>query len=155
MEQSNVESQCESAPIKKRSKDSNFAYVFRPVHYTSRIVGLLPFSFVYESNGEIKDSKIRIFDWFWFIMCISVYTLIIYSGLAHINLSKGPLDNTFIVYLGSDLNVITCFCSTVINIVYQMCNRSKLVEILKSFTMFDKEVLNFWILPQGSFSFEM
>lgn len=53
-------------------KDFNFAYGFRPIYYSSRIFGLMPFTFVYNSKGKIDGSKVELVDILWLIISITI-----------------------------------------------------------------------------------
>ena len=61
--------------IKPQAKKLNFMDSFRPVYYFSRIFGLLPFSFIYDSNGDVQKTKITKFDGLWFLISMFVYVL--------------------------------------------------------------------------------
>lgn len=113
-------------------KTLNFMDCFRPVYYISRMFGLKPFSIIYDSNGEVQQSKITKFDGIWFVISMCIYALMAYSV-------EGNCGPKFIFVLGYIFTMFGLTCS-VLTIAFDMCNRFEFVEILKKITIFDKEV---------------
>lgn len=123
----------------RRSKTFDFVYCFRPVYYFSRIFGFMPFTVIYDSNGTIQGPKIRVFDILWLILSMFVQIL---SPILYIQNRKFSIyDISLAILIRSDAIVITM--RTVFNIsaiIMDMCNRYKLMEILKKINNFDEEV---------------
>lgn len=137
-----------SANIEKSSIENetqvqqiNFLYSFRPIYYFSRIFGLMPFSIIYDSNGEIKQSKITIVDGIWFLISMFIYSLHLYLTL--LKFSNQTTPTTFVMILGNTfLLMIVMYGAGAV--AMGMCNRFKYIKIAKNFTVFDR---------QASFSF--
>lgn len=110
----------------------NFAYSFRPVYYISRLFGLMSFSIIYDENGEVQKCAVTKFDAIWFVISLSMYFLMGFL-LQHYAISTAAFAMGNIFGL---LNFVFSFFAIVIN----MCNRCKVIEILKNITIFDEEV---------------
>lgn len=127
-------------PSQKIHKKINFVHSFRPIYIVSRAFGLMPFSMAYQSNGAIQKPTVCMLDILWFLFSIGVNGFGIYTLSASIirkPLSKEPahlvvLSIYLIVILGLFLGLFT--------IIFDMCNRSKLVDIVKNFIIFDNKV---------------
>lgn len=115
----------------------DFAYSYRPMYYFSRCFGLLPFSFVYDSNGEIQAPRIRIFDAVWFVISIVIYVMLAIDSFRVVEI---PKDASPIIFLSNTLLLVLGLSNGAIMIVVNMCVRFKFVAILKTITNFDKEV---------------
>lgn len=113
-------------------KKFNFMSSFRPVYCVSRLFGLMPFSFIYDSNGDVLQSKVTRLDGLWLVISICFYTLTAYYM---------PLFNkvklTF--YLKYICEIVAFIC-TDLAIIVDLYNRSKFIDIFKKITIFDKEV---------------
>lgn len=120
-------------------KNFDFAYCFRPVYYFSRIFGFMPFTIVYNSNGAIQGPKIRVFDILWFILSIFLYILSTFMPFRHINY---PINTSFVLIVGDFLLLKLSLIFSILNVVMDMCNRFKLVDILKNVNSFDEKVSN-------------
>lgn len=123
---------------KIRSKKShNFVYSFLPMYYFARFFGLLPFSFVYNSNGEVEAPRIRIFDAVWFVISVTFYLILAINSCHGLEI---PNDSAPLVTLSNSL-LLTCgLFNGATMIVVNMCIRFRFVAILKTFTNFDKDV---------------
>lgn len=122
--------------INSKKSQSDFVYSYRPMYYFSRFFGLLPFSFVYDSNGHIQAPRIRIADGVWF-----VFTVVFYIVLA-INSCQGiqiPKDAVPLIFYSNTLLLTVGLFNGATMIVVNMCVRFKFVAILKTITNFDKE----------------
>lgn len=132
-------SDSETNKIKVQVKTFNFMDSFKPVYFILRLLGLRPFSIVYDSNGEAQQPKITIIDGIWFIISMGLYVLMAYSTEG-IDRKEFPVEG-FVYILGYIFTIFGLFCS-ILTIVVDMCNRFKFVEILRNITVFDKEVRN-------------
>lgn len=117
----------------------SFEYCIRPIYYMSRVCGLLPFSIARNSNGEIQAPRIRILDCLYFTLSIVWYIFLTYSSYHEIqnwpSLNKSQVltvSNYSLLILGLIFGALT--------ITMDMFNRTRLVEILKKFIRFDKNV---------------
>lgn len=128
-------------PSKKvhRLKKDSFVVTFWPVYFCSRYFGFLPFSLVFDSNGEIRRARVGIFDIVWFIMSIGLYLCL---AILYIQMIETPQDPTasFILFFGDTVFNVVAMLLLILMAIMDMCNRNKLVDIVKTFSAFDKEV---------------
>lgn len=126
-----------------QSKNITFFDGYRPIHYFSRVFGLMPFSIVYDSDGKAQRPKIYKRDFLWLMILIFVYSTILYINSQNIKLVDDPNLNSSILVLGDKLlNVLILICG-ILFMGINMCNRFKLVNILNNFATFDEEVNQF------------
>lgn len=122
---------------KNSVKKFNFANVFRPIYYFMRAFGYMPFTIVYDSIGEIRQSSVTTLDILWLLISLCVHLLIIYldtmwnDSTNHISTLDVLLNQMFII-----IEAIVCL----IAIIMDLCNRFKFIDILRKFGQFDKEV---------------
>lgn len=123
----------------KRWRKRDFAYSFLPIYYFSRFFGLMPFSLIYDSDGEIQAPRISLLDGVWFIISICVYVFAAFTNFQIVTLPKEmPLAS--LLYFGHYILLIQGLLVCTIAIGLDMYNRNKVVAILKTFIAFDKEV---------------
>lgn len=115
----------------------DFAYTFRPIYYFSRIFGSLPFTIVFNSKGSVEGTKIRVFDSVWFILSIALYILLSFMRFRSI---KPPKHTSLVLLHGDFLLLKSALVFCILFIVMDMCNRFKLVDILKNLITFDEKV---------------
>lgn len=53
----------------------DFVYNLSSIHLYSRLFGLVPFTLVRDSNGEVQRSRVGKFDLLWFVISISVFSV--------------------------------------------------------------------------------
>lgn len=136
--------------VAKRRKKHDFAYSFLPIYYFSRFFGLMPFSFIYDSDGEIQAPRISIFDGAWFVISICIYVSAAFTNFQIISLPKEMVIASAL-YFGHYILLIQGLLVCAIAIGLDMCNRNKLVTILKTFIAFDKEVSGWGSSKSGKF----
>lgn len=120
----------------KKLHDIVFSY--QPIYYLSRFFGLLPFSFTYDSNGEVQAPKVHVIDGLWFVVSIIVYLVMANAASMGIEIRKNTLAP--ILVLGNHLLLIFGLIYGAIMIVENMCKRFQFVKILRVFAAFDNEV---------------
>lgn len=69
---SSIHCHSEAAESVAKLKKYNFLYSFRPIYYLSRTVGLMPFSFTYNSIGVVQSARISRLDCLWMVISIFV-----------------------------------------------------------------------------------
>lgn len=119
------------------SKRLTFAHSFKPIYIWSRLFGFMPFTIVFDSDGAIRTAQMRVIDILWLIVSIGIYLLsashfIIYTGRKPVisaTLTQGA--RSIVVFR----KLFNCLC-----IGIDMCNRVKLVDILKKINTFDEKV---------------
>lgn len=122
-----------------RWKKLDFAYSFLPVYYFSRILGLLPYSFICDSEGELQAQQVDLIDGIWFLLSICIYVLAAFTNFQTITLPK-EMKIESALYFGHYALLIQGLLICAISIGMDMYNRNKLVAIFKAFIEFDKEV---------------
>lgn len=128
-EKNSVENQAQAQQI-------NFSHSFRPIYYFSRVFGLMPFSITYDSNGEAQCSRIRIFDGIWFVISMLIYSSSVYCIVLRFEKQS---SSTFVVIVGNTFLLMSIIYG-VGAVAMDMYNRFKFFEIVKSFSVFDKQV---------------
>ena len=139
MEQSSINTHSEVASKTTNAKKINLAYSLKPIYYFSRVFGSLPFSIVFDSNGGIQTARVKLFDILWFLISIglNLYFTIQYATFAgNENMVKlSPI----LVHSAKLIIPLRKLCNCLI-IGFDMCNRFKLIEILKNINNFDEKV---------------
>lgn len=129
-----------------RSNRLNFVTSLWPFYIFSRSLGLLPFSVKFDANGEIKKARVSAFDFLWFGLAISIYlslTLFFFEFFTSLHgaINHKILRNTsYILYFGDSIFNLYGLAYGAMVILMDMCNRHRLVDILKGFNTFEKEV---------------
>lgn len=123
---------------KNLSTNFNFAYVFRPIYYISRVFGFMPFKIIYNSKSDAQEPKMGAFDMIWFLISISVYLLAIDTKQVWDVQLKNNGSNTLSISTKA-LSIVELIFG-IIGIGMDLCNRFKLINILGKFTIFDCEV---------------
>lgn len=123
------------------SKRINFFHRFRPVYYFARTLGFLPFSIVCDSNGSVQAPNIRVFDILWFTIAMSIYILsaIIVTRSTEY-LEFGSNIEFAVLRITDYLLLVLMLLFGALIIAMDLCNRFKLVGILKNINAFDEEV---------------
>lgn len=80
---------------------SCFSYGFRPIHYFSRAIGLMPYTVVYNLNGEIQEHRFHIRDGLWLLSSICLYLLVILHVFRDMKLPQDPNSTMYIYILGN------------------------------------------------------
>lgn len=126
---------------KDGTKSMNFGSVFRPFYYLSRIWGLTPYSITENSNGDVRKPKIYIHDSLWFMISICLYSLFFESSLIKFKISKDHLKKeTWILILFARLMELFTYAYGISTIILNVCNRFKLIDMIKMYVCFDREV---------------
>lgn len=129
-----------STPNKLPTENINFVDAVRPVYCISRVFGLMPFSIVSEPLRGILKPKIQLFDGVWFLLSIFIYISMAIITYGSLRLPQDTNRSSFVLALGDSMLLIVGLIYSALIIMFDMHNRSRLVEILNKFTAFDKEV---------------
>lgn len=121
------------------SKRLSFAHSFKPIYTLSRICGFMPFTIVLDSSGAIQTARVSVLDSLWFIIYIGTYLLSTLYYVTYI-MSK-QVESTFatLAYATRTIVIFRKLFNCVL-ITTDLCNRFKLVEILKKISTFDEQV---------------
>lgn len=124
---------------KKNSVPTNFAYCFRPIYYFSRIFGLLPFTIIYDWNGDHQEARVEIIDFVWFIVSILMYLLMaVYCYMAF---SPDRSEKSYILDSGDYILLILGSIISAVYVAMDMHNRHILIDIMKRIATFDKDLM--------------
>lgn len=110
-----------------QSRKYNFEYAFRPIYYFSRL------------TGRIQKARIGFFDFLWSILVISLNLLFAFLayGRMKVRREKNTIRIRSIVF---NMFQIGSLLFGAIDIILDVINRQKLVDILRKFNEFDNEV---------------
>lgn len=123
---------------KRRQNTLNFFHCIRPIYRISRLYGLTPFSFKFNSNAEVIGYEVKPFDLAWFIISLLIYSLVAYFCFKSITIKNA--ESSFALVIGNHLIVVVGFLFGAFSIVLDMYNRENLVNIITTFTDFDNKV---------------
>lgn len=117
----------------------NFSQVFRPIYYLARICGLMPFSIRQSAlqNVYLKP-RVSKMDGLWFVifMCFYLTMVMFYGKISLPHQSTGQLNA---IALGNHFLRLLIVIFGIFALTMDMLNRYKLVNILNSFTIFDRQ----------------
>lgn len=122
------------------STKEGFSYSLKPIYFFSRAFGLLPFSVISNSKGEIQKAQVKVFDLVWFAIsiCVYLYCAQFYGSNLEI---QDEQNDSYILDLGDSLILIIDLVAGAVTVALDMRNRSRFIDILKNLTSFDKKVL--------------
>lgn len=120
-------------------KDINFAYNIKPVHFFSRLFGLMPFGMVQKLNSDVFEPQVNIFEIIRFIFAIFVY---LFLAFFYFRMMKLPSDGneSNVLMLGDKLLISSGLIIAAIMVIKNMIDRFKLIDISNKFISFDKKV---------------
>lgn len=117
----------------------NFEYCLRPIYFISRASGLLPFSIARDSNGTICAPRINTFDFLFFIVSISWYLFLTFASFRDIQFWPS-LNKSHVLTVSNYSLLIMGLIFGALTITMDISNRTRLVDILKKFIIFDQNV---------------
>lgn len=123
----------------QRSTNLNFAITFRPIYYFLRLFGFMPFTIVYDSKGEVQAARITARDILWLLISLCAYLLAFNGSKIWENPYLLHKYSTVFIYV-IKLYDISEILFGIIGIVMDLCNRFKLIDIMRTLNQFDKEV---------------
>lgn len=143
-----------STTLKRKCiKTLNFGSVFCPLYCLSRIWGLAPFTIVKSSNGEVQNPKLRLRDVLWFLVMVCGQLYFMQKSWANFNTSSIKIKKeTWILIISARGMEIFAFAYGIATIFMNICNRFKVINIIKMFIHFDREVCWFNFSPCSPFS---
>lgn len=123
----------------------DFVDSFKPINYFLRILGLMPFSIGRTSNGNISAPEIKKIDGLWFLLTISIYSIVAIASFEYVKFKRESNLHLHMVEVSHHyLHLTMGLIFSVVFIGMDMYNRYNLVDLLKKFTIFDKEVSHFF-----------
>lgn len=138
MVQSKVDDRIESLRKQDQIRKLNFAFSFQPIHYISRVYGLMPFSFTYDSDGDLYGVKIWPLDYLWFVVSICLYTLLTLVPYKYLAVKQDP-NIPFVLIFTDHMLLMLGLISGAFIISFDIYNRCKFVDVINHFNVFDKE----------------
>lgn len=121
-------------------RPKNVQHGLQPIYYYSRCVGLWPFTITYNSDGSIKDACVDLFDCLWFLISICLHLTALYSSCDFVVHNRPFSEQNLFSHLIFFIHQIPPLLFGAVCIVLDMFNRNRLANIIKKFTIFDKEV---------------
>lgn len=113
---------------------------FQPIYYLLRAVGLWPFTITSNSHNKLlKEVHVHLFDCLWFFLSICVYlaaTYNTYKDLEYVD----PKEFYYFSYFIYNASETPTLVFGAIAIILNMLMRNRLVNILNSYIIFDREV---------------
>lgn len=124
---------------RKRTTFSDCVY---EVHRSTRVYGLMPFSFA-RKNGEIVGSRVGVLDFFWFIVSLAMYGYLIYCTPFKVpwqwQVSPILRYEHYLQLTGGLIRII-------FTILLDMYNRHRITRIVMDLIDFDKVVVCFSLM---------
>lgn len=128
----------------------SFVHSFRPIYYWSRVFGLMPFSIIYDPNGDVEKPRVRAIDGLLFAVFIVVRLWFSVNSLRKIHISSSS-DVPWVLSVGGyTLLTLNLTCGALMTVM-NMYNRHKIVNILKMFSTIDKQVKNLIFSEKNNF----
>lgn len=124
---------------KINSKNVNFVFSIRPVYHFSRACGLMPFSIIENSNGEVQEPRISVFDGLWFTISLCMQSAMAYIFYQNAKITMDPNTKSYFLVLGDYMLYIIVMIYGILVRGMDLFNRFKLIDIMKKFNTFDKE----------------
>lgn len=138
---------------RKYSRIKNFASVFRPLYYLSRVWGLASFSILTKLNGELQNPKIHLHDGLWISATITLYSLFAYNTLkTFVPSEENVNEKTFVMMVSARLMDLFGFIYGIWGIMWNLRHRFKFINMVNMFTRFDREVLAYAYFSEGQIS---
>lgn len=116
----------------------NFYHLIQPVYYASRIFGFTPFSLKFNTKSEVSGCKVKVRDFVWFLVSLFIYISMAYLTWCTLNVPN--MEYSYILFIGNHAVVIFGMICGVIDVIFDMCNRNRLTDIIIKMNTFDKEV---------------
>lgn len=129
----------ETVGKRTQPKKLSFESGLRPYYYLSRVFGLMPFTIIHDANGEVQESRVNKRDVSWLAMSIFVHSSIGFITFRDMNIELEPKTSKYILAVGYNAMFAVIVALSICGMGMDMCNRFRLVGILKKFTKFDAE----------------
>lgn len=119
---------------------NHFFNTWRSIYHFPRAFGLMPFSIICGTNGEVCRAQVKLFDLFWFTFSICLNLFSSFFGLDKLTFQHGKVEEIDVLRSIIQLNDVVQFILPPTIIAISMYNRSCFIDILKELTSYDKEV---------------
>lgn len=117
----------------------DFYYGFRPLYLFSRFVGLMPFTIVRCTNGNILTVNVTTGDWIWFFIAIIWYTVLAIISTKNLRLPQDS-NESLAINVGDHVILIAGLLLGSFSIAMDLFNRKRLMDIAQKYEIFDSEV---------------
>lgn len=135
------------------SKKNDLVKSLRSIYFFTRALGLLPFSIVTDSNGKVKKARLSTLDLLLFVVAMFIH---VSMAVGFLQIPRiGPTDYNHMSYalvLGDSILILLGLIFGIMVRIMDMCNRFKLVDIVKKLAAFDKEVSIFLMFSIRKFN---
>lgn len=151
--QSKSISKTNGSTSKKKHNSNSFSFIYctKPLHKVAKCFGLLCFSIRLSGENEMIGAYISIFDGIWFIIQVVFNITVIFCVIYTFQgIETGQFQTIFFFTLSRTILLFDLFLTLLVQLL-DMINRSKLVQILKEFRAFDKEVQSIEMSFDGFF----
>lgn len=122
----------------QQRKRPNIYDCIKPVHTISRIFGVSLFKMRVDSNGQIENISVSVFDALWFISSIALNLM--FSYFAQTSKRSAAKFGSSVVLLSDRfiwvLQLLMCLSSIILSLV----NRKRFLKIVQDVIYFDKNV---------------
>lgn len=131
-----------SMNMKRRHKKViNFTSTFRPLYNLSRIWGFASFSIGINSNGELQIMRIQLSDGLWFLITTFIFSLFAIKSACKSEYTEGNVSQkTWAMLVCARFLEIFASAYSIFVIFWNICNRSKLINMVNMYIRFDRKV---------------
>lgn len=116
----------------------NFEHAIRPIYYSTRFAGLWPFTIVHDSNGNIQKARVGLSDVLWSILFICFHLTLAFYTYKKVKTTQ--LRENQLRFIVLNVFLLSSLLVGILGIIIDMINSEKIVDILRKFNAFDKEV---------------
>lgn len=127
-------------PRKSAAKQPNFVDSFQPIHHFLRTLGLMPFSIIRNTSGNLLSPRIKQFDAVWFVTTIIIYSLATFVSFRYVKFNRESNTKLNMLNISNNLHLTLGLMFCVLTIGMDMYNRFKLIDLFEKFIIFDKNV---------------
>lgn len=122
------------------SQQQNFAICFRPIYYFARMCGQMPFTITYHANAAVFTAKFYARDFIWSAISLCIQISLIRLAVDLMTSPRHPNIISSTLYFCNLTVWFITLLFAITMIIFDACNRVKIVDLLKKFTDFDQEV---------------
>lgn len=131
----------QTKPLNKDDQwpNNRFIQSISPIYYFSRAIGLMPFTIVHDKNEKVLAAQVTTFDFVWFIIALCVHIGFLIFWCLFLDLSKNQ-SGSHVLPIGETTLMTICLIYNIVCVAMDMYNRHRLVNIIRKFIIFDREV---------------
>lgn len=118
---------------------NHFIQSISPIYYFSRSVGLMPFTIVHDKNEKVLAARVTVFDFAWFVISVCMHLGFLIFWCQNMDVSENE-SGSHVLPIGEATALIIWLIYSVFCVAVDMYNRHRLVDIMRKFIVFDKDV---------------